>query len=129
MVRLAVSAVAVAGSLVAVTAGPASASSNDSAYGCPYGAVCIYNNADPNSGIQSGGVYWAYGPHNLSNQFGNHYVMNNQYGGAWVELCTGYNGTGRGKSIIFAGYGFVEDLSPINSIALGTGDNYPCSPP
>ncbi|KUM87760.1 MULTISPECIES: hypothetical protein [Streptomyces] len=121
------SAVAMAGSLMAVTAAPASATHND--YGCPYGAVCIYNNADPTSGIESGGVYWAYGPHNLSNQFGDHYVLNNQYDDAWVELCTGYNGTGRGESIISAGWGFVENLSPINSIALGTGDNYPCSPP
>lgn len=128
--RLAVSAVAVAGSLVALTTAPASAASNATYYGCPYGAVCIYNNADPNSGIQSGGVYWAYGAHNLSNQFGDHYVVNNQYGGAWVELCTGYNGTGRGESIIFgAPYGNVENLSPINSIFLGTGNNYPCTPP
>lgn len=43
------------------------------------------------SGIQSGGVYWAYGAHNLSNQYGDHYVVNNQYGGAWVELRTGNN--------------------------------------
>jgi hypothetical protein len=125
--RMAVSAVAVAGSLMAVTAGPASAAHND--YGCPYGAVCLYNTADPNSGIQSGGVYWAYGPHNLSNQYGDHFVMNNQYDSAWVELCTGYNGTGRGTTIIYAGWGFPQNLSPINSLVLGTGDNYPCSPP
>ncbi|MCX5329128.1 MULTISPECIES: hypothetical protein [unclassified Streptomyces] len=124
---MAVSAVAVAGSLIAVTAGPASATHTD--YGCPYGAVCLYNNADPNSGIQNGGVYWAYGPHNLSNQYGDHYVMNNQYDDAWVELCTGYNGTGRGTTIISAGWGFPQNLSPINSIVLGTGNNYPCSPP
>jgi len=129
-VRTAVSAVAVAGSLMAVSAGPASASANADYYGCPYGAVCIYNGADPNSGIESGGVYWAYGPHNLSNQFGYHYVVNNQYGGAWVELCTGYNGTGRGESIIFGSpYGNSEDLGPINSIVLGTGNTFPCTPP
>ena len=115
---------------MAVNAGPASAASNADYYGCPYGAVCIYNNADPGSGIESGGIYWAYGAHNLSNQFGDHYVVNNQYGDAWVELCTGYNGTGKGKSIILAApYGNVEYLSPINSIVLGTGNNYPCSPP
>ncbi|MFF7445637.1 MULTISPECIES: hypothetical protein [unclassified Streptomyces] len=115
---------------MAVSAGPASARADATYYGCPYGAVCIYNTANPDSGIENGGVYWAYGPHNLSNQYGDHYVVNNQYGGAWVELCTGYNGTGRGEAIIFAApYGSVQNLGPINSIVLGTGNNYPCSPP
>ncbi|MGW6016264.1 hypothetical protein [Streptomyces sp. NPDC055210] len=113
-----------------VTAGTASAKAADTYYGCPSGAVCIYNTADPNSGIQDGGIYWAYGAHNLSNQFGDHYVVNNQYGGAWVELCTGYNATGRGTTVIFGSpYGTVSNLSPINSIFLGTGNSYPCSPP
>jgi hypothetical protein len=39
-------------------------------------------------------VYWSYGAHNLSNQYGDHYVFNNQYGGASMSLCTGYNGVG-----------------------------------
>lgn len=41
-------------------------------------------------------VYWSYGAHNLSNQHGDHYVFNNQYGGASMSLCTGYNGVGCG---------------------------------
>jgi len=125
---MAAPAVATAALVLAATAGTASASG--SYYGCPYGAVCIYNNGDPNSGIESGGIYWSYGAHNLSNQYGYHYVVNNQYGGAWVETCTGYNGTGDGETIIYGEpYGDSLYLTPINSIVLGTGDNYPCSPP
>ncbi len=119
----------VVGLLLAATAAPASAA-GPSYYGCPYGAVCIYNGSTPSTGIERGGVYWSYGPHNLSNQFGYHYVVNNQYGGAWVETCTGYNGTGDGETIIFAApYGDSLYLTPINSIVLGLGDNFPCSPP
>lgn len=130
-VRMAAPAVMAVGMVAAVTAGPASAAPDaGSYYGCPYGAACIYNTSDPNSGIESGGIYWSYGAHNLSNQFGDHYVVNNQYGGAWVELCTGYNGTGDGDAIIYGEpYGDSFGLGPINSLVLGTGDNYPCSPP
>ncbi len=39
-------------------------------------------------------MYWSYGAHNLSNQYGDHYVFDNQYGGASMSLCTGYNGVG-----------------------------------
>lgn len=129
--RVAAPAIMAVGMVAAVT-GPASASGSEDTYGCPYGAVCIYNTADPNSGIEDGGIYWSYGAHNLSNQFGHHYMVNNQYGGAWVELCTGYDGTGRGTTIILGnpwGDSEYEDLTPINSIVLGVGDDYPCSPP
>lgn len=125
---MAVPAIAAAGLVIAATAGSASASGSYD--GCPYGAVCIYNNGSPDSGIESGGIYWSYGAHNLSNQYGNHYVVNNQYGGAWVEMCTGYNGTGDGNEIIYGEpYGDSIDLTPINSIWLGTGNTYPCTPP
>ncbi|GAB2698847.1 hypothetical protein [Kitasatospora kifunensis] len=130
---MATPAISAVGLTIALTAGPASASAanpNDNYYGCPPGAACIYNNGDPNSGIENGGVYWSYGPHNLNNQVGNHYVVNNQTSGAWVELCTGYNGTGNGNEIIYGSPdGDNIDLTPINSIVLGTGENYPCSPP
>lgn len=126
--RIAAPVVMIVGLVLALTAGPASAAG--SYYGCPYGAVCIYNTSDPRSGIERGGIYWSYGAHNLSNQFGYHYVVNNQYGGAWVETCTGYNGTGNGETIIFAApYGDSLYLTPINSIVLGTGNNFPCTPP
>lgn len=121
-----------AGLIATLTAGPASAASPSGNFdGCPSGAVCIYNTGDPNSGIERGGVLWSYGPHNLSNQFGNHFVLNNQFGGAWLETCTGYNGTGNGVWIIFdAPDGINMDLTPINSIVLGTGNNnFPCTPP
>ncbi|UIJ34318.1 hypothetical protein [Allobranchiibius sp. GilTou73] len=87
--------------------------------GCPYGAVCIYpQNAGWNGGHpEAGGVYWSYGAHNLSNQYGNHYVFNNQYGGARMAFNYGYNGTHR-RSTMNA-YTYVDlDLYPINSITL-----------
>lgn len=87
--------------------------------GCPYGAVCIYpQNAGWNGGHpERGGVYFSYGAHNLSNQFGNHYVFNNQYGGASVTLNKGYNG----RSPYFDINQFTYcpcNLTPTNSITL-----------
>lgn len=85
--------------------------------GCPYGAVCIYprdkgwNNGKPSN------VYWSYGVHKLYNQVGNHYVFNNQSGGAGVWLCKGSNGTSCVDHI--AAYTFGnKNLTPINSIKL-----------
>jgi hypothetical protein len=126
--KMAAPVIMIAGLIFTLT--PGSASAAGSYKGCPYGAVCVYNGSTASSGIESGGTYWSYGPHNLSNQFGNHLVVNNQYGGAWAEGCTGYNGTGKGDWVILAApYGWVRNLTPINSIALGTGNNYPCPPP
>lgn len=83
---------------------------------CPDGYVCVYpQNQNP---AQSPSLKWeAYGAHNLSNQYGNHWVLNNQTGGATMALCTGYNGSGCGQRIP-AGEGVYADLTPINSIVL-----------
>ena len=112
-----------AGLIFALTAGPASAATSSGSYdGCPYGAACIYKSSTPGSGIESGGIYYSYGAHNLSGQYGYHYVVNNQYGGAWVALCKGYNGTGGWLDVIYrapAGGNFY--LTPVNSIELGSG--------
>lgn len=68
-------------------------------------------------------IYWAYGPHNLSNIFGTHRVLNNQYGGGQVEACLGYNGTGGGTFL--PGTSIDYNLTPVNSVLLlprnGTG--------
>lgn len=90
---------------------------NDTVYGCPSGAVCIYPRdqiywLDP----YPEAVYWSYGYHNLSNEYGDHWVVNNQTGGATVDLCDGYNGTNCVQhQNFFAG---DYDLTPINSIVL-----------
>ncbi|MBL1082460.1 hypothetical protein JK359_10780 [Streptomyces actinomycinicus] len=84
--------------------------------GCPDGAVCVYpQNQNPAQSPSL--VFYSYGPHNLSNQFGRHWVLNNQYGGATASLCTGYNGAGCGAPIA-EGTGVYADLTPINSITL-----------
>ena len=84
-------AVASAGAAVALTAtvaGTAHASDAPSAeggpeMGCPYGAVCIYNPAGEATHTPEH-VYWSYGKHQLYNEFGPHYIVNNQSGGANV---------------------------------------------
>ena len=77
---------------VSLTATPAQAAG--SFHGCPSGAVCIYNGAGVDSGIESGAIYYSYGAHNLHGQYGNHAVVNNQTDNAWLTFCGGYNGTG-----------------------------------
>jgi hypothetical protein len=102
-------------------------------HGCPYGAVCVYPGANLSTGPEPGGIYWRYGSHNLNNQFGEHAVINNQYGGAWMYLCYGYNGTGGwsvGEAPNIAYPPYTHDLTPINSIVLTPGpDPEPCGGP
>ncbi len=91
-------------------------------YGCPSGAVCIYRDGNPDhlSAAYITNTYWSYGAHNLVNQLNNHWVLNNQYGGpnATAVLCYGYNGTSCTGGAIAPGWGFVVDLTLINSIVL-----------
>ncbi|MFJ9630164.1 hypothetical protein ACIQPR_06925 [Streptomyces sp. NPDC091280] len=86
--------------------------------GCPSGAVCIYgegvvpaNNPHPTD------VYYSYGAHNLSNQTGQHWILNHQTGGASVSLCNGYNGTNCTETIA-QDNGLLRNFTPINSIVL-----------
>lgn len=113
----------------ALAAGPASASG--AVHGCPYGAVCVYPQNAGWNGNSPSLEYWSYGAHNLSNQVGNHVVLNNQYptgGSGWTEagLDTGYNGTGS-ETMVLAPYDKAPgqgeswatvNLTPINSIVL-----------
>ncbi|AYV31608.1 hypothetical protein HET69_10855 [Streptomyces sp. CJ_13] len=96
--------------------GTAGAQPADVWAGCPDGAVCIYPQ-DQNPAVKPSNIYYSYGAHNLSNQFGRHWVLNNQYGGASASLCTGSGGRGCGNPIA-QGTGVYADLTPINSITL-----------
>jgi hypothetical protein len=105
--------------------GRAAASSAQAAsdfFGCPSGAVCIYRDGNPNhlSAAFITNEYFSYGAHNLVNQFNDHWVLNNQFGGpnATAVLCFGFGGTNCNGDIISPGVGFVENLTPINSIVL-----------
>lgn len=112
-------ALAIAAAAVAAV-GTSSAHANDRpVYGCPGGAACIYpEGADIHSSTPTD-VFYSYGAHNLRNQFGNHYVLNNQWGGAnaTVRLCKGYNGVDCVITIPMNEFG-VYNLTPINSIVL-----------
>jgi hypothetical protein len=113
---LAVAAAAVAG--LAATPQAAQAS-NVTVHGCPSGYFCIYPRDAGWNGDRPSVRYAAYGYHNLSNQIGNHRILNNQYGGAWVSLCNLYNGN---ASTGYGSYGQDSwddvDLTPINSVVL-----------
>ncbi|MEU0677040.1 hypothetical protein ABZ330_29900 [Streptomyces sp. NPDC006172] len=87
-------------------------------YGCPSGAVCVYAQDQPASSSTLTHAYYSYGAHNLSNQEGWHWVINNQTGGASTTMCYGYNGGNCTGTTIAAGSWSAENLSPINSIRL-----------
>ncbi|MFI5979879.1 hypothetical protein ACIBEA_03265 [Streptomyces sp. NPDC051555] len=103
--------------LAASVAPTASAAPAASWHGCPSGAVCIYPQDAGWNGDRPSLTYYSYGAHNLSNQYGNHYIANNQTGGATMSTCTGYNGEGR-QGNLAAGTWMIKDLTPINSITL-----------
>lgn len=118
MIAKAVTAAAFAAGVM-VTAGlTTSAQAAGGTYeGCPYTAVCIYpQNAGWNGGHPSL-FYYSFGAHNLSNQFGNHVIFNNQSGGATMRTCTGSNGTGC-QGYLGAYQYMTKNLTPINSITL-----------
>ncbi|MFI6654670.1 hypothetical protein ACIBL8_04020 [Streptomyces sp. NPDC050523] len=121
MRRITRGAAALAIAAAAVTAvGTGSAHASDKpAYGCPGGAVCIYPEATPYWNSRPTDIFYSYGAHNLSNEFGNHFVLNNQYGSAnaTAQLCTGYNGVNCVATIALNAYVYY-DLTPINSIVL-----------
>ncbi|WP_033285830.1 MULTISPECIES: hypothetical protein [unclassified Streptomyces] len=86
--------------------------------GCPSGAVCIYGEGVvPKDNPHPTDVYYSYGAHNLSNQFGQHWILNNQTGGASVTLCNGSNGTNCTDTIA-QDNGLLRNFTPINSIVL-----------
>ena len=86
--------------------------------GCPSGAVCIYGEGVvPKDNPHPTDVYYSYGAHNLSNQFGQHWILNNQTGGATASLCNGSNGTNCTDTIA-QGTGLLRNFTPINSITL-----------
>ncbi|MGW1561097.1 hypothetical protein ACWCQ1_31865 [Streptomyces sp. NPDC002144] len=112
-------ALAVATAAVAAIGTSSANASDRTVYGCPGGAVCIYpRDADIHNSTPTN-IYYSYGAHNLSNQFGNHYVLNNQYGSAnaTAQLCNGYNGADCVITIGLNEFG-VYNLTPINSVVL-----------
>ncbi|CAM5652763.1 hypothetical protein [Streptomyces griseorubiginosus] len=86
---------------------------------CPAVAVCVFPEGVDAGTTQTSptNTYWSYGPHNLSGQYGYHWVYNNHTGGAQAYLCTSYNG----RDCYFdmkPGVAYWTDLTPVNSIDL-----------
>ena len=117
--RLHRAAVCAAGIAVAavMTAGPAQAQAASTWAGCPDGAVCLYPEGQnpPSTPSQE---LWSYGAHNLSGQNNYHWILNNQYGGAYAKLCTGYNGTGTCYHEMPPQNGWWTNFTPVNSVVL-----------
>ncbi|MGW0750429.1 hypothetical protein [Streptomyces sp. NPDC002587] len=109
-------ALATATTAVISLSGTALAQPADAWAGCPDGAVCIYPR-DQDPAVKPTHIFYSYGAHKLSDQYGNHWVLNNQTGGATANLCSGGNGGGCGSPIA-AGTGVYADLTPVNSIRL-----------
>jgi hypothetical protein len=84
--------------------------------GCSDGIVCMYT--DDGWGQGTPEHYWVnYGCNNLSNETGDRYVLNNQYGGNTATLWTGYGCTGS-TIIIPENRSWHGDIGPINSISV-----------
>jgi hypothetical protein len=88
----------------------------DGTDGCSSGAVCMYTDWDwfwdnPESS------WTVYGCYNLSDETGDRYVFNNQYGGNTATLWTGANCTGS-PTTISDGKNWEGDITPINSISV-----------
>lgn len=101
---------------IGTTSAQAATTAGGTYQGCPYGAVCIYPDASWNGGSPEH-VYYSYGAHNLKNEIGVHRIFNNQYNGATMRTCTGYNGTGC-QGYLKAYTYLDKNLTPINSITL-----------
>lgn len=91
---------------------------NGTIHGCPVGWACIYPENAGWNGDHPSLMYYYYGVYQLSNQFGDHYLYNNQTGGAWFYLCSDWNGNSCPIYVPNGGPGYHANLTPINSVKL-----------
>ncbi|BCB88121.1 hypothetical protein [Phytohabitans suffuscus] len=118
--RALVVSVVMAGSFTAAVPAQAASPLN----GCPVGYFCIYPQDAGYNNNQPSHMFYYYGWYNLSNMYGNHAVVNNQFGEqgaeALVDLCDRYNGRWQSfREIIPQGQGWYSvNFTPINSIKL-----------
>ncbi|MFF8278350.1 hypothetical protein ACF05T_19935 [Streptomyces lateritius] len=103
----------------AITLGTSQAQATTAAgtvHGCPSGAFCIYpENAEWNNDVPSH-IYWE-GMYNLVDQYGHHYLLNNQTDGWVVDICRKYNGVDCPWYMV-QGASWSLDLTEINSVVL-----------
>ena len=86
-------------------------------HGCPSGYACIYPQDAGWNGDHPSLMWYHYGTYQLSNQYGNHYIYNNQTGGAPFWLCTDWHGY-TCPWYVAAGNAAQTDFTPINSVKL-----------
>ncbi|MDP9092102.1 MAG: hypothetical protein M3N95_03950 [Actinomycetota bacterium] len=114
--------VSLAGAVVAVP----SANASGTIEGCPSGYACLYpQNAGWNGGHPSF-MFYTYGYHNLTNQFGTHRTFNNQTGGASMYGCSGYGGSGTLLWGNNAGGWSDQNLTPTDSVVLNQSGGFTC---
>ncbi len=88
--------------------------------GCNSGDVCMYTPAGDLSGSPEH-TWFQYGCYNLTNEFGNRDIFNNQFGGATFTVYFGFNCTNPStnpQTKILEGETWIGDITPINSISL-----------
>lgn len=115
MATAALSATAFAGMSGTATADPGAAGEDN--FGCPYGAVCLYEGHSWNNNTPEH-IYWSYGVHQLENEFGPHRIYNNQSGGASATYCDGVDGTDCIEPFDRFVLVDIGDITPVNSVKL-----------
>lgn len=99
-------------------------------HGCAYGYVCVYPQGKGWNGDVPSLRFYTYGGHNLSDQVGNHYVLNNQQN-AIAIFCSSYGGCASDGNHQIGGLAWTWEeshtqgeswanvnLTPVNSIDL-----------
>lgn len=84
---------------------------------CPSGYACVYSSWGEFLDDTPEHRYYYYGTYQFSNEYGDHWIWNNQTGGAMVHLCRNYNGTNCDVHLSQFQYKRVN-LTPYNSIKL-----------
>lgn len=98
---------------------PHAEAAGKSLHGCPGGGVCIYpTKGGLKVGPERGGIFFSYGAHNLTEQLGNHIIVNNQYDGAGFRMCYGYGGRDCFVSSRHRGDFITTNLTEVNAFKL-----------
>jgi hypothetical protein len=110
----------IASGISAGIAAPAAQAGTKAKWGCPSGAVCMYTDAGFLADKPKH-IYYSYGYHALTNEFGNRVIFNNQYetgsGRAAAYTCTANTPSSCNLRIRMDATEFVN-ITPINYIRL-----------
>jgi len=106
---------------------PAQAASKTIA-GCPRGYVCLYERGESRTKGHLQKKWFDYGVYNLHHVYGRHWIMNNQWGGAYVTLYTKSNGHGKCYAIkgTKGSTSAYRNFTPIDSIRLSKHRPHGC---